>query len=83
MSVGPWQVIIVLLIVLVLFGGSRLGEIGKGLGEGIRNFKKGIGEDNQPPKRITTTKTSEVPGGEAPRPSEETRKSNPRSDQDS
>ena len=33
---------------LVLFGASRLGDIGKGLGEGIRNFKKGIaGEDEE------------------------------------
>lgn len=81
MSVGPWQVIIILLIVLLLFGGSRLGEIGKGLGEGIRNFKKGVGEDG-PPKRITTTKTSEVPGG-GEESGEETRGSSSRSDRDS
>ncbi|MCA9632057.1 MAG: twin-arginine translocase TatA/TatE family subunit [Myxococcales bacterium] len=46
MSVGPWQIVMIALVVLVLFGASRLGDIGKGLGEGIRNFKKGIsGED--------------------------------------
>ncbi len=46
MSVGPWQIVLIALVVLVLFGASRLGDIGKGLGEGIRNFKKGIaGED--------------------------------------
>ncbi len=62
MSIGPWQVVIILLIVLLLFGGSRLGEIGKGLGEGIKNFKKGINDEGDSPKRITTTKTSEVAG---------------------
>ena len=46
MSVGPWQIAIIALVVLMLFGASRLGDIGKGLGEGIRNFKKGISEDD-------------------------------------
>ena len=45
MSVGPWQIVIIALVVLLLFGATRLGDIGKGLGEGIRNFKKGISED--------------------------------------
>jgi sec-independent protein translocase protein TatA len=45
MSAGPWQIVIIAVVILVLFGGSRLGEMGKGLGEGIRNFKKGISED--------------------------------------
>jgi sec-independent protein translocase protein TatA len=46
MSVGPWQIVIIALVVLLLFGATRLGDIGKGLGEGIRNFKKGITEDD-------------------------------------
>ena len=45
MSVGPWQIVIIALVVLLLFGATRLGDIGKGLGEGIRNFKKGVSED--------------------------------------
>ena len=45
MSVGPWQIVIIALVVLLLFGATRLGDIGKGLGEGIKNFKKGITED--------------------------------------
>jgi sec-independent protein translocase protein TatA len=46
MSVGPWQIAIIALVVLLLFGATRLGDIGKGLGEGIRNFKKGISDDD-------------------------------------
>ena len=42
---GPMQLALVVVIVLLLFGASRLGDIGKGLGEGIRNFKKGIRDD--------------------------------------
>src|SRR5258708_5244735 len=37
--------VIVLVIILLLFGAGRVSEIGKGLGEGIRNFKKGLKGD--------------------------------------
>lgn len=53
MSIGFTEVLVILLVVLVLFGGGRIGAIGKGLGEGIRNFKKGISGDDsedEPPK---------------------------------
>lgn len=43
-SLAHW--IIVLIIVMVLFGAKRLPSIGSGLGEGIRNFKKSIGQDD-------------------------------------
>ncbi|MEZ0361601.1 MAG: twin-arginine translocase TatA/TatE family subunit [Hydrogenobacter sp.] len=44
----PWQLILILLVVFVIFGASRLPELGKGLGEGIRNFKKALsGEETQ------------------------------------
>ncbi|MGB9873547.1 MAG: twin-arginine translocase TatA/TatE family subunit [Hydrogenobacter sp.] len=43
----PWQLILILLVVFVIFGASRLPELGKGLGEGIRNFKKALsGEES-------------------------------------
>jgi sec-independent protein translocase protein TatA len=45
LSIGHW--IIFALVVLLLFGAGRLGEVGKGLGEGIRNFKKGVTSDNE------------------------------------
>ena len=41
---GPEKLIMILLIVLVLFGGKRIPEIGSSLGKGIREFKKGIRE---------------------------------------
>ena len=43
---GFQELLIILLIVLVIFGASKLPLLGKGLGEGIRNFKKGIKEDD-------------------------------------
>jgi sec-independent protein translocase protein TatA len=41
--------VIVLVVVLMLFGPGRLAGVGKGLGEGIRAFKKGLNDD-EPPK---------------------------------
>ena len=47
MSIGIWQILIVLVIVLVLFGHNRLPEIGGGLGKAARNFKKGLTEPDE------------------------------------
>jgi sec-independent protein translocase protein TatA len=43
-SFSIWHWLIVLFIVLVIFGPGKLPQIGQGLGEGIRNFKKSMGE---------------------------------------
>ncbi|MBF0528380.1 MAG: twin-arginine translocase TatA/TatE family subunit [Deltaproteobacteria bacterium] len=37
-----WHLLVVLIIVLIIFGGSKLPEIGAGLGKGISNFKEGL-----------------------------------------
>jgi sec-independent protein translocase protein TatA len=47
-SLGMPELFVVFLIVIVLFGASRLPQIGKGLGEGIKNFKKGLKGDDTP-----------------------------------
>ena len=44
--IGVQELLIVLLIVVLIFGASKLPLLGKGLGEGIRNFKKGIKSDD-------------------------------------
>ncbi len=51
MRLGFQELLVVLAIVLVIFGSTRLPALGKGLGEGIRNFKKGIkgGDDDALP----------------------------------
>jgi sec-independent protein translocase protein TatA len=38
----PWHLIIVAVVLVVLFGGRKLPELGKGLGEGLRGFKEGM-----------------------------------------
>jgi len=42
-----WHWLLVIAIALLLFGPSKLGSLGKGLGEGIRNFKAGMREGEE------------------------------------
>lgn len=44
-GLGPTELIIILVILLVLFGGSRLPSLAKGLGESIQSFKKGMADN--------------------------------------
>ena len=46
---GP-EVAAILVLALVLFGGKKVGELGKGLGEGIRNFKTALKSDEEEKK---------------------------------
>jgi sec-independent protein translocase protein TatA len=46
MMMGPWQIAIVVIVLLVLFGGARIATAGKGLGEGIRNFRRALRDKN-------------------------------------
>ena len=54
MSVGIWQVVVILLIVLMLFGAGRLPKVMADLGEGLKNFKLGIREVNEEEKLLTS-----------------------------
>jgi sec-independent protein translocase protein TatA len=51
-SFGPMELVLILLIVVVIFGASRLPQLGKGLGEGISNFRDGLSkkDDKSLPK---------------------------------
>ena len=49
-GLGLPEIILILVIVILIFGTSRIPELGRGLGEGIRNFKKSVrGEDEKKP----------------------------------
>lgn len=39
-----WQLIIIVLVILLLFGGKKIPELMRGLGQGIQHFKKGMAE---------------------------------------
>jgi sec-independent protein translocase protein TatA len=53
----PWHLILVALVAVIFFGGKKLPELGKGLGEGLKGFKdglKGVTEDTTTPKPVET-----------------------------
>lgn len=45
-TLGMGELLVIFLIIMVLFGATRLPQMGRGLGEGIRNFKKGLKQDD-------------------------------------
>lgn len=55
-GLGPTELIIILVIIIVLFGWNRLPQIGKGLGEGIRNFKSAIKDEGTEKKDANDSK---------------------------
>ncbi len=49
--VGPWQIILIVVVVLLLFGGKKIPELMKGIGQGAREFKKGLSGDVEEEKK--------------------------------
>ncbi|KPP89748.1 MAG: twin-arginine translocase TatA/TatE family subunit [Erythrobacter sp.] len=67
-GIGIWQILIIALVVLVLFGRGRISEMMGDFGKGISSFKKGMSEEDSPSdpanaKRIEAP-ANEVPAGE-------------------
>jgi sec-independent protein translocase protein TatA len=51
MSIGIWQVVLILLIVLILFGAGKLPKVMGDVAKGVKNFKSGMKEDDEDDKR--------------------------------
>lgn len=64
---SPLQLLVIILILLLVFGAGRLGDVGKGLGEGIKNFKKGLagGDDGKSKSRPKEPPAPAPPPGNA------------------
>ena len=62
-NIGPLEIIILLVIVLVIFGPKRLPELGKGLGKGMREFKDSVtGKDDDDDKQqLTAAEAQQAP----------------------
>ncbi|NWO29172.1 twin-arginine translocase TatA/TatE family subunit [Capnocytophaga sp. oral taxon 903] len=56
--VGPWQVVIIVALILLLFGGKKIPELMRGLGTGIREFKDATKDPNE--KKPENTEKSEI-----------------------
>ncbi|MCX6639640.1 MAG: twin-arginine translocase TatA/TatE family subunit [bacterium] len=62
MGVGWQELVLIMIIALLLFGGKKIPELMKGLGTGMREFKKGLsGEDDAPKREVKSDKT-DTPG---------------------
>ena len=57
---GFQELLVILLIVIIIFGAAKLPQLGKGLGEGIRNFKKGLKSDSDSNQLEETANSSET-----------------------
>jgi sec-independent protein translocase protein TatA len=77
-NLGMWEILLILLVVLLLFGAKRLPEVGSSIGKGIREFKRSISDtqdaimgdeqrSNLPPRTPDNTHQPAPPPGEPKR----------------
>lgn len=50
--VGPWQIVIICLVIVLLFGGKKIPELMNGIGKGVKSFKQGMNEVEKEIKSI-------------------------------
>ena len=67
MSLGPWQIILVIVLIVLLFGRGKISELMGDVAKGITSFKKGLAEggtekkkEDEQPKVIADTRKSEA-----------------------
>lgn len=51
-NIGPWQLLIILLIVLAIFGTKKLGSIGSDLGKSVKGFRKAMNEADESNEKL-------------------------------
>jgi sec-independent protein translocase protein TatA len=52
--IGPWQIAIIVIALLLLFGGKKIPELAKGIGQGMKEFKKATGDEEKDDKKEKT-----------------------------
>lgn len=77
-SIGPVQILIIAVVILILFGRGRISEMMGDFGKGVKSFRTGLSEDDEPakqPARLEAPAHDAKPAGEAvesPRPADRT-----------
>ena len=51
-SLGFWEIVLIVLVVILLFGGKKIPELMRGLGKGVKNFKEGLKDVEEEVKEI-------------------------------
>ncbi|MFN3652431.1 MAG: twin-arginine translocase TatA/TatE family subunit [Armatimonadota bacterium] len=57
MGLQPLEILLILGIVLLLFGAKKLPELAKGMGQGLKEFKKAVKEEPEEPKQLEDAET--------------------------
>ena len=58
---GGWELFAIILVIVLLFGGKKIPELAKGLGKGIKDFKKAVNEDDEDTaKEVATKEAKEI-----------------------
>jgi sec-independent protein translocase protein TatA len=57
---SPMHLILIILVIVLLFGGKKIPELMKGIGQGMKEFKKASQVDDEPVKKESETKDTEI-----------------------
>ena len=60
-GLGPMELVIILLVLVMLFGATRLADLGGSLGKGIREFKKNVQDDDEPKSEVVSAPAMTAP----------------------
>lgn len=58
------ELVMIVLVVLILFGGKKIPELAKGIGSGIKNFKNALKEDDEIDNKVAEVKVSSIKADE-------------------
>ena len=63
--IGTWELILIILVFVLIFGGKKIPELMKGVGKGVKSFKEGMNEvDEQVNQKSDAPKSDETPKAE-------------------
>ena len=57
--IGTWEIILIVLVILLIFGGKKIPELMKGLGRGVKSFKDGVNGKDDEEKKAESQKPEE------------------------
>ena len=64
-NLGAWELIIIVVLVIVIFGGRKLPELGRGLGKALANFRQAVRDPDSPSMAASPAPGPEAPDGSA------------------
>lgn len=50
--IGGWEIVLIVFVVLLIFGGKKIPELMRGLGKGVKSFKEGMKDDDNDDKEL-------------------------------